>query len=92
MRRSVAVLAMMALFLAGFAQAAHFHRNDPVRGNETHPQCLLCLHADRWAGPAELPRLSARILTGGTMVVVAAAVSPTPLCLHGYDARGPPRV
>ena len=86
------MLAVVALFLAGLAQAAHFHKNDPTRGSETHLQCLLCLHADRWAGPPELPGLGAPILTGGPIVVVVAASRLTVHSSHNYDARGPPTV
>jgi hypothetical protein len=91
-RHSVAVLATFALFLAGYAQAAHFHKDDSGRGAQTHLQCLLCLHADRWNAPPEIPKVSAPALVGGT-VVVAIPVSPDLChCVVSYDARGPPTV
>jgi len=92
MRRSVAVLAMFALFLAGYAQAAHFHKQTTGHRAETHLQCLLCLHADRWTGPPEVPKVSAPALIAGTLVVASTA-SPDPSdCVDCYDARGPPTV
>jgi hypothetical protein len=85
LRRLSALIAVFAVFGGGLAQAAHFHKNEGARGAETHLQCLLCVHADRWAGPPELPKH-----TG----VIAALSVREPSRIHAgfYDIRGPPPV
>jgi len=91
-RRAVTVLAAVALFLAGFAQAAHFHKNDTARSPETHLQCLLCLHVDRWAGAPELPKSALPAVTAHALIVAHAVSFDSVGCSHCYDARGPPLV
>jgi hypothetical protein len=91
LRQSLALLATVALLLSGLAQAAHFHRSDTARGAETHLQCLLCLHADRWAGPPDLPKAAAPSLTAIALVVFLTISAASCRFPRRYDARGPPR-
>jgi hypothetical protein len=91
-RRTVSILAALALMWAGFALAAHVHRVDSARGVDTHPQCLLCLHIDRGAAPPELPRISEALLAGGSRVLPPTASTDSQQQPRPYDARGPPRV
>ncbi len=92
LRRNVALLAAFAVLFAGFAQAAHYHKNEPARGVQTHLQCLLCLHADRWAGPPSPAQARTPQLGTGGIVVPAAAARPDRAGVVLYDARGPPPV
>jgi hypothetical protein len=89
-RRAVGILAALALAWAGFAQAAHYHRFDSARNVDTHLQCLLCLHIDRWAGPPELPQAGAPLLVGETRIVPEATSLYRQRNSRPYDARGPP--
>ena len=92
LRQLVALIAVLAVFGAGAAQAAHFHKNEGLRGAETHLQCQLCMHADRWAGPPELPQQQ------GPILAVSAVIAPLTTAAHSrppagfYDARGPPLI
>jgi len=92
LRRLLALMAVFAVFGAGLAQAAHFHKNEGLRGAETHLQCQLCMHADRWAGPPELPQQHRPPL------VVSSVIAPLTTAAHRlppagfYDARGPPLI
>ena len=88
--RALALLATVALLFAGFAQAAHFHKSDGSRGTETHLQCLLCLHADRWAGPPDLPRAAAQPIAAIVLIIVFAAGVADGRVDPRYEARGPP--
>jgi hypothetical protein len=82
-------LAFVVLF-AGFAQAAHYHKDDLGRGS-THVRCLLCLFATSSATPPHsapaIPRRAPRFcsyrcsITDGGPLSSGAAL---------YDARGPP--
>lgn len=92
LRQSLALLATVALLWAGFAQAAHFHKSDGPRGTETHLQCLLCLHADRWAGPPALPQAPAQPLAAIALVSIFAAAVVGCRIPRRYDARGPPHI
>lgn len=90
--RRIAMLAAFALFVGGIAQAAHIHKSAAYGNTDVHAQCLLCMHADRAAGPAELPRVVLavplglqRVIEPGATPFVSAQTSP-------YQARGPPRV
>ena len=91
-QRLIALIAAFALFGAGLAQAAHFHKNEGLHGTETHLQCLLCLHADRWAGPPELPRHIGPTLTVSAVIVTRKAAAPRAAAAAFYDARGPPLI
>jgi hypothetical protein len=90
LRRLVALVAVFALFGAGLAQAAHFHKNEGARGPDTHLQCLLCVHADRWAGPLELPQHTRPTLTLLALIAPLAAAELYLPRTALYDIRGPP--
>ena len=92
LRRLIALLAVFALFGAGLAQAAHFHKNEGAGGAQTHLQCLLCVHADRWAGPPELPQHIAPVLVARALTAPLTAAEPSTPCAGFYDARGPPLI
>ena len=92
LRRLIALIAVFALFGGGLAQAAHFHKNESARGAETHLQCLLCVHADRWAGPPELPTHIAPTLAASTLITPLTAAQPGRPRAGFYDIRGPPLV
>lgn len=92
LRRLIALLAVFAVFGAGLAQAAHFHKNEGARGAETHLQCLLCVHADRWAGTPELPQHTAPVLALSAVVAPLSAAQPGKSRAGFYDARGPPLI
>src|SRR3984957_6168097 len=92
MRKMEEMGAGLAVCGAGLAQAAHFHKNEGLRGAETHLQCQLCMHADRWAGPPELPQQQ------GPTLAISSVIAPLTTTAHGrpavgfYDARGPPLI
>ncbi|HEY3730275.1 MAG TPA: hypothetical protein VGL28_03325 [Steroidobacteraceae bacterium] len=92
LRRLIALLAVCAVFGAGVAQAAHYHKNESARGFDTHVQCLLCMHADRSAGPPELPRYAPPVFTLSVAVtlLIAARARRSPAIF--YHARGPPLI
>ena len=92
LRRLIALIAVFALFGGGLVQAAHFHKNEGARGAETHLQCLLCVHADRWAGPPELPKHIAPTLAVSTVITPLTAAQPSRPRAGFYDIRGPPLV
>jgi hypothetical protein len=92
LRRLIALVAVFAVFGGGLAQAAHFHKNEGGRGAETHLQCLLCVHADRWAGPPELPQHTGPSLAASTVIVPLTAAAPTAARIAFYHARGPPLI
>jgi hypothetical protein len=92
MRRAVSLLAAFALMWAGFAYAAHYHRAESAGSTDTHLTCLLCLHVDRAAGPAELPQASAPLLTGGTLILARSTSFNSQQTPRSYDARGPPQL
>jgi hypothetical protein len=92
LRRLVALVAVFAVFIGGLAHAAHFHKNESAHSAETHLQCLLCMHADRWAGPPELPQHTGPTLTLSRVVTPLAAEQPIYLPAGFYDARGPPLI
>ena len=91
-RRLCSLLATLALLFAGFAEAAHVHKNDTARSADTHLQCLLCLHADRSAGPPSLPQVGTPALTACALVGASETADPGRIAARCYDARGPPRV
>jgi hypothetical protein len=92
LRRLIALVAVFAVFGGGLAQAAHFHKNEGARGVETHLQCLLCVHADRWAGPPELPQHSGPTLAVSTVIAPLTAAAPTAARSTFYNARAPPLI
>ncbi|HEY1724426.1 MAG TPA: hypothetical protein VGF89_03310 [Steroidobacteraceae bacterium] len=92
LRRLLALLAVCAVFGAGIAQAAHYHKNEGARGFDTHVQCLLCMHADRSAGPPELPRYAPPVFALTVAVTLLIAARPRRAQAVCYDARGPPLI
>lgn len=90
LRRLIALVAVCALFGASLAQAAHFHKNESARGAETHLQCLLCVHADRGAGPPELPQHTGPTLALLMLIAPLGAAAPGRPRAVFYDIRGPP--
>jgi hypothetical protein len=92
LRRLIALLAVLAVFGAGLAQAAHYHKNESARGFDTHVQCLLCMHADRSAGPPELPRYAPPVFARSVAVSPLIAAQPRAPQTVCYDARGPPLI
>jgi hypothetical protein len=83
---------VFAVFGGGLAQAAHFHKNESARHAEMHLQCLLCMHADRWAGPPELPQQTGPTLAVSTVIAPLTTAQPSRPRAGFYDARGPPLV
>ena len=92
LRRLIALIAVFAVFGGGLAQAAHFHKNESARGADTHLQCLLCVHADRWAGPPQLPQQAGPTLAISTVIAPLTAAQPSRPLAGFYDARGPPLI
>jgi hypothetical protein len=92
LRRLIALIAVFAVFGAGLAQAAHFHKNEGLRGAETHLQCQLCMHADRWAGPPELPQQTGPTLRVSSIIAPLTVAAPSRPHASFYDARGPPLI
>jgi hypothetical protein len=92
LRRLIALIAVFAVFGGGLAQAAHFHKNEGARGAETHLQCLLCVHADRWAGPPDLPQQIGPTLAISALILPLTAAAPAAAHAEFYDARGPPLI
>jgi hypothetical protein len=90
LRRRIALLAALALCVGGMAQAAHFHKSEPLRGTDVHLQCLLCLHADRSAAPPVLPRVTPAPLRLVRLAQVTVATGATCAGTPSYLARGPP--
>ncbi|HTT03787.1 MAG TPA: hypothetical protein VMF64_00745 [Steroidobacteraceae bacterium] len=90
-RRRIILALVLAILLAGFAQAAHFHR-DELAGHEsqTDSHCLLCLYATGTAGPpavtarvaAPAPRYGRRLIALRIPLIRADAAP--------YHARAPP--
>jgi hypothetical protein len=90
-RRRIVLALVLAILLAGFAQAAHFHK-DELSGHESQADihCLLCLYAAGTAGPpAPIARVAAPTPRFGRTIFVSslpdfrAEAAP-------YEARGPP--
>jgi hypothetical protein len=91
-RRLIALIAVLAVFGGGLAQAAHFHKNEGLHGAETHLQCLLCVHADRWAGPPELPQHIGPTFAVSTLIAPLVTTAVSRRRAGFYDARGPPLI
>jgi len=83
LRRLLALMAVFAVFGAGLAQAAHFHKNEGLRGAETHLQ---------WAGPPELPQQHGPTLAVSTVIAPLTTTARSQPPAGFYDARGPPLI
>jgi len=92
LRRLIALIAVFAVFGGALAQASHIHKNEGAHGAETHLQCLLCMHADRWAGPPELPQHTGPTLAVSTVIAPLTLAGPSQPPAGFYDARGPPLI
>lgn len=92
-RRCIVVALVFALLFAGFAQAAHFHK-DELAGYESQSDihCLLCLYAAGTAGPpAPIARATAPLARHARAVLLC----PLPYFrrdVSAYQGRGPPAV
>jgi hypothetical protein len=90
-RRRIVLALVLAVLLAGFAQAAHFHK-DELYGHESQADthCLLCLYAAGSAGPpAPIARVALPAPRYGRRVVVLQ-VAIVGADAAPYEARGPP--
>lgn len=90
-RRRIALLLVLAIVFAGFAQAAHFHQ-DELAGHKSQADthCLLCLFAAGTAGP---PTIVARVATPAPRYARAVFFSQRPrhrAAAAPYEARAPP--
>lgn len=92
-RRRIVLALVLAIVFAGFAQAAHFHK-DELAGHEsqTDIHCLLCLYAAGSAGP---PAATARVAAPLPRYARAVLVCQLPSVRRdasAYQARAPPAV
>jgi hypothetical protein len=90
-RRGIILALAVAILLAGFAQAAHFHK-DELAGHESQADihCLLCQFAAGTAGP---PTPAAVLAAPERALGILAVLAPLPVMQAAaapYDARGPP--
>lgn len=87
--RFTALLAC-AVFVAGIAHAAHFHKIEPGHAHDLHLSCLLCLHADRAAPPPQLPAPPRVVPARCIRTISRAALCPAGSIVRRYFARAPP--
>jgi hypothetical protein len=93
LRRRVALAMAFAVLLAGFAQAAHFHKDDLGQRIDTHLQCLLCAYSAGSATPPALTRPGPIAVEYRSVLIGLNVVSWTEqLNAASYEARGPPSV
>lgn len=90
-RRRIILALVLAILLAGFAQAAHFHK-DELAGHEsqTDIHCLLCLYAAGTAGP---PAVTVRVAAPAPRYgrrLVALRIPLNRADAAPYQARAPP--
>ena len=91
-RRHIAWALAVAIFLAGIAQAAHYHKDD-LQSGTTDVHCLLCLYAASTAGPPPVVQLvQGNVQRCCSYRCPAALPRPQLDDAASYDARGPPRV
>jgi len=88
-RRHITLVVVLAIFLAGIAQAAHYHKSEPTRGT-TDVHCLLCLYAGGTAGPPAIARAVPGAVRYSSYRFPAASVLPLTHRPVPYQARGPP--
>lgn len=91
LRRRLTLALALAVLFAGFAQAAHFHK-DELAGHEsqTDIHCLLCLFAAGSATPPVAAALKAAPVPTFHGVQRVAMLPPRSRVTASYDARGPP--
>ncbi len=90
LRRWITLLGVLAVFGAGIAQAAHFHKASPQRASD-EARCALCVHADKWAGTPELPRSAVSFSNRHVARIDSPSAILHTIVVLPYDARGPPR-
>ena len=89
-RRRITLFLAFAVLFAGFAQAAHYHKDDLGRGS-THVHCLLCLFAASSATPSQsAPAIAPRVPRFCSYRCSIADAGPLSAGAALYDARGPP--
>lgn len=87
--RRITLVVMLAIVLAGIAQAAHYHKSEPTRGT-TDVHCLLCLYAGGAAGPPAITHAVPGAVRYSSYRFPAASILPLTHQLVPYEARGPP--
>lgn len=92
LRRRIALAMVVAILLAGIAQAAHYHPDELVHPGSTDVHCLLCLYAGGSAGPPTLPSAPAAISLSHDYRPPQSIPGPEGILAASYDARGPPPV
>jgi len=89
--RRLALAMALSLLLAGFLQAAHWHKAEAGHGQRADVQCLLCLHAAGSAGPPVQPQTPR--VPGTALAPLSQAPAWVPATtVAAYDARGPPLI
>jgi hypothetical protein len=90
LRRRIALFMAVAVLIAGFAQAGHFHKLEAGTHNDVHLQCLLCLHSASSAGPPAVVRLVQSVIAQRLYTLPAVASMACDATVASYEARGPP--
>jgi hypothetical protein len=88
-RRHIAWVVVVAILLAGIAQAAHYHKTELARGT-TDVHCLLCLFAGAQAGPPAIAQALPAAPRYYTYRSPLTTVCPPSHHPAPYQARGPP--
>ena len=90
-RRRIAWAMVIAILLAGIAQAAHYHKDKQGHFGGADPDCLLCQYAGSSAAPPVVPTVPAA--PPPYREYQSPHSVPCPECLFpaSYDARGPPK-
>jgi hypothetical protein len=89
----VALAMAFAVLFAGFAQAAHFHKDDLGQRIDAHSQCLWCAYSAGAATPPALTRPAPIAFEYRSLLIGLNVVSwADQLNAASYEARGPPRV
>jgi hypothetical protein len=90
-RRRLVLALVLAILLAGFAQAAHFHKGE-LAGHPTQTEihCLLCLFAAGTAGPPALPGRAPAPAPQFARPILVSVIRILRAAPAAYDARGPP--
>ena len=91
LRRRLTLALSLAVLFAGFAQAAHFHK-DELAGHESQVDihCLLCLFAAGSATPPAVTSLAAAPAPRFHSPQWVTLLPPRTFETASYNARGPP--
>ena len=93
LRRRVALAMAFAVLFAGFAQAAHYHKDDLAQRADTHLQCLLCAYSAGSATPPAPLHAPPIAFSYRSLLIALSIVSwAEQLNAASYEARGPPSV